>query len=263
MSQHLEKFNHSLIPSVSLCQLGKTEAVAPRFRRRARQHESASSSSEISSDSSHSSRSTADSFLYGGLLEEEPATPIQSSYHTIKPTTANGNQDTRHHSQSVSGLGEKECSTLVSAKQDKQVKSSQMLGSDMVIVRPNKLSEEARVLPQNCSKPPLSTVQSGSDSAVLQLPTELQQLPHSDTVSLISDPHLSVSCCRVFKEDALLLVLLLSNPTEAALRDVGVELRCEELQVCYDRDCATFVTHVTENTLTHGLLCKISSVLAY
>ncbi|XP_036432371.1 AP-4 complex subunit epsilon-1 isoform X2 [Colossoma macropomum] len=212
--------------------LGKTEAAAPRFRRKARQHESASTSgtSESSSNSSHSSRSTTDSFLYGGLLEEEPATPIQSSYHTLKPTIANGNHDARQHSQMVSGTSENEDGATVIAKEDKQANSSQILGSDMVIVRPSKLAEEAIVSPRNCSKSLPSTFPHSSDTMVLQLPSELQELPHSDVVSLTSDPHLSVSCCRVFREDALLLVLLLSNPTETALRDVAVELSCEELE---------------------------------
>ncbi|XP_072528422.1 AP-4 complex subunit epsilon-1 [Salminus brasiliensis] len=214
--------------------LGKTESVVPRFRRKARQHESASSSSsgasEISSNSSHSSHSTADSFLYGGLLEEEPATPIQSSYHTLKPTTANGSHDGRQHRQPASGMGENEARAVVSTKDDKQTNSSQILGSDMVIVRPSKLAEEAIVSPQNNSRPLPSTSSHSSDYMVLQLPSELQGLPHSDVVKLTSDSHLSVSCCRVFREDALLLVLLLSNPTETALRDVAVELSCEELE---------------------------------
>ncbi|KAL7857667.1 hypothetical protein AOLI_G00177690 [Acnodon oligacanthus] len=212
--------------------LGKTEAAVPRFRRKVRQHESASKSgmSESSSNSSHSSRSTTDSFLYGGLLEEEPATPIQNSYHTLKPTIANGSHDARQHSQMVSGTSENEGAATVSAKEDKQANSSQVLGSDMVIVRPSKLSEEAIVSQRNCSKSLPSTFPHSPDSMVLQLPSELQELPHSDVVSLTSDPHLSVSCCRVFREDALLLVLLLFNPTETELRDVAVELSCEELE---------------------------------
>uniref|UniRef100_A0AAR2IX48 AP-4 complex subunit epsilon n=1 Tax=Pygocentrus nattereri TaxID=42514 RepID=A0AAR2IX48_PYGNA len=183
----------------SMSLLGKTEVAVPRFRRKARQHESASTSgtSESSSNSSHSSRSTTDSFLYGGLLEEEPATPIQNSYHTLNSTSEN------------------EGAATVSAKEDKQANSSQILGKSIVSQR-------------NCSKSLPVAFPHSSDSMVLQLPSELQELPHSDVVSLTSDPHLSVSCCRVFREDALLLVLLLFNPTETALRDVAVELSCEE-----------------------------------
>ncbi|KAI4903115.1 hypothetical protein NFI96_015692 [Prochilodus magdalenae] len=217
----------------SMSLLGKTEAPATRFRRKARQHESASLSgtSGSSSNSSHSSHSTTESFLYGGLLEEEPAKPIQGLYHPLKPTTANGSHDAWQQSQTVSGMREKEVVTPVSAKEDKQPNSSQILGSDMVLVRPSKLVEEEAVVSlQNCSETPPSTFPHSSDSMVLQLPSELQELPHSDIVSLTSDPHLSVSSCRVFREDALLLVLLLSNPTETALRDIVVELSCEELE---------------------------------
>uniref|UniRef100_A0A8B9J4K3 AP-4 complex subunit epsilon n=1 Tax=Astyanax mexicanus TaxID=7994 RepID=A0A8B9J4K3_ASTMX len=184
----------------SMSLLGKTEAAAPRFRRKGRHHESASSSSssgasEMSSNSSHSSHHTADSFLYGGLLEEEPATPIQSLYHTLKSTTANGSLDSRQHSRPASGMGENE-----------------------------------GLPPQNSSRPLPSTSSHSSDYMILQLPSELQGLPHSDIVKMTSDSHLSVSCCRVFREDALLLVFLLSNPTETALRDIAVELSCKELE---------------------------------
>uniref|UniRef100_A0A8B9GRV1 AP-4 complex subunit epsilon n=1 Tax=Astyanax mexicanus TaxID=7994 RepID=A0A8B9GRV1_ASTMX len=190
----------------SMSLLGKTEAAAPRFRRKGRHHESASSSSssgasEMSSNSSHSSHHTADSFLYGGLLEED-------------------------------GMGENEGRDIVSVKEDKQSNSSQILGSDMVIVRPSKMAEEAVVPPQNSSRPLPSTSSHSSDYMILQLPSELQGLPHSDIVKMTSDSHLSVSCCRVFREDALLLVFLLSNPTETALRDIAVELSCKELEVC-------------------------------
>uniref|UniRef100_A0A8B9GW22 Adaptor related protein complex 4 subunit epsilon 1 n=1 Tax=Astyanax mexicanus TaxID=7994 RepID=A0A8B9GW22_ASTMX len=219
----------------SMSLLGKTEAAAPRFRRKGRHHESASSSSssgasEMSSNSSHSSHHTADSFLYGGLLEEEPATPIQSLYHTLKSTTANGSLDSRQHSRPASGMGENEGRDIVSVKEDKQSNSSQILGSDMVIVRPSKMAEEAVVPPQNSSRPLPSTSSHSSDYMILQLPSELQGLPHSDIVKMTSDSHLSVSCCRVFREDALLLVFLLSNPTETALRDIAVELSCKELE---------------------------------
>ncbi|XP_066523362.1 AP-4 complex subunit epsilon-1 isoform X2 [Hoplias malabaricus] len=210
----------------SMSLMSKTETTAPRFKRKVRQQESASLSltgtSEISSNSSHSSHNTTDSFLYGGLLEEEPAVPVQGSYHALKPTSANG-------SQSISAISENKSSATVSVKDTRQPNSSQILG-DMVIVRPNKLVEEALVPPQNCNKPHPSTVPRNSDPIVQQLPSELRELPHSDIISLTSDPHLSVSCCRVFREDALLLVLLLFNPTETALKHVAVELSCKELE---------------------------------
>ncbi|XP_026775724.2 AP-4 complex subunit epsilon-1 [Pangasianodon hypophthalmus] len=185
--------------------LEKTEAPAPRFRRKHRQHESASSSStsEASTNSSHSSRRRTDA-LYDGLLEEEPVTRIQNSNHTLKSTTVNGSCDTTQPSQTTNGLGENEADTF-----------------DMLMIRTNTPAEEASVVPQNgCS-----------DITVLQLPSELEDLPHSDIISLTSDPHMSISCCRVYREDALLLVLFVCNTTETPLRSVAVELSCEELEM--------------------------------
>ncbi|KAF4094835.1 hypothetical protein G5714_023913 [Onychostoma macrolepis] len=187
----------------SMSLLGKSEAPPPRFRKKPRPHESSSSSSsgtsERSSDSSsRSSRNTTDSFLYGSLLEEEPATSISAFDHTPKSTTANGlaqNKDT---------------------KEDRHANTSQILGGDMVIVRPNTIQDK--------HPPPVS-----SDLTAL-LPTDLKDLPHSDVISLTSDPSLSLSSCRLFRDEALLLVIFISNCTETVIKDVAVQLSCEELE---------------------------------
>ncbi|XP_026877219.2 AP-4 complex subunit epsilon-1 isoform X1 [Electrophorus electricus] len=216
----------------SACLLGKTEATVPRFRRKPHLNDASSSgTSERSSDSSHSSHSTADSFLYGGLLEEEPATPIQSSRHAPQPIAASGSCEARQHGLTVNGVDENRGGAVVCAKEEKRAHPTQLIESDMVRVRPNALAEGAVVPPQNCSRHLPSTSSCGSDSEVLKLPFELQNLPHSDIISLISDSHLCISCCRVFREDALLIVLFLSNSTEMVLCDVALELSCEELQM--------------------------------
>ncbi|KAI2648581.1 AP-4 complex subunit epsilon-1 [Labeo rohita] len=188
----------------SMSLLGKPEAPPPRFRKKPRPHESSSSSSsgtsERSSDSSssRSSRSTTDSFLYGSLLEEEPATSISALGHTPKSTTANGlveNKDT---------------------KEDRRPNTSQILGGDMVIVRPNTIQDK---------HPPAVS----SDLTAL-LPADLKDLPHSDVISLTSDPSLSLSSCRVFRDEALLLVIFISSCTETVIKDVAVQLTCEGLE---------------------------------
>uniref|UniRef100_A0A9J7X7R3 AP-4 complex subunit epsilon n=1 Tax=Cyprinus carpio carpio TaxID=630221 RepID=A0A9J7X7R3_CYPCA len=186
--------------SVSL--LGKSEAPPPRFRKKPRPHESSSSSgtSKRSSDSSsHSSRNTTDSFLYGSFPEEEPATSISTFDHTPKSTTANGlsqNKDT---------------------KEDRHANTSQILGGDMVIVRPSTIQDK---------HPP-----SVSSDLTALLPADLKDLPHSDVISLTSDPSLSLSSCRLFRDEALLLVIFISNCTETVIKDVAVQLTCEELKV--------------------------------
>ncbi|KAK3526291.1 hypothetical protein QTP70_022699 [Hemibagrus guttatus] len=184
--------------------LEKTEVPAPRFRQKHRQHESASSSSSTSkgsTNSSHSSRCRTDN-LYDALLEEEPIAHVQNSNHNLKSITLNG-CDTPQSCATISPnvLDENEADTV-----------------DMQI-RP--LANDASVVPQNgCS-----------DITVLQLPSELEDLPHSDIISLTSDPHLSISCCRVYKEDALLLVLFICNTTVMPIHNVTVELSCEELEM--------------------------------
>ncbi|KAL0155341.1 hypothetical protein M9458_049604, partial [Cirrhinus mrigala] len=156
-----------------------------------RPHES---SSERSSDSSsRSSHSTTDSFLYGSLLEEEPATSMSALGHTPKSTTANGLAENKD------------------AKEDRRPNTSQILGGDMVIVRPNTIQDK---------HPP-----SVSSDLIALLPADLKDLPHSDVISLTSDPSLSL-------DEALLLVVFISSCTETVIKDVAVQLTCEELEVC-------------------------------
>ncbi|XP_051975384.1 AP-4 complex subunit epsilon-1 [Xyrauchen texanus] len=215
----------------SMSLLGKSEAPPPRFRRKPRLHDSSSSSgtSEKSSESSHSSRNTADSFLYGNLLEEEPATTISCFDLAPKSATAN-------HSQ-TNGLGQNK--DTVSMEADRHANTSQILGSDMVLVRPNKQQDRY----------PTSVV---SDLSTL-IPSDLKDLPHSDVISLTSDPSLSLSFCRVFKDEALLLVIFISNCTETTIKDVAVQLTCVELETAslrgnvmdYLEENSTSVCHYT------------------
>ncbi|KAK7117254.1 hypothetical protein R3I94_022723 [Phoxinus phoxinus] len=178
--------------SISL--LGKSEAPPPRFRKKPRPHESSSSSSgtsERSSDSSsRSSRTTTDSFLYGSLLEEEPVTSTS--------TTSNGLSQNKH------------------TEGDRHANTSQILGSDMVIVRPNTIQDR---------HPP-----SASSDLTALLPSEIKDLPHSDVISLTSDPNLSLASCRMFRDEALLLVIFICNCTDTVIKDVAVQLTCEELE---------------------------------
>lgn len=199
-----------LIPFSLMCQMEKTEAPPPRFRRKHHQHGSASSSStsEGSTNSSHSSRRRTDA-PYGGLLEEEPVSHIQIPKHTLASAAVNGSCDATQSSQAASSVGENDADTV-----------------DVLMIRPNRPApaEDAAEAPRNgCS-----------DLAVLQLPPELEGLPHSDILSLTSDGRLSISCCRVYREEALLLVLFVCNTTEKPLGDVAVELSCEELEVSCD-----------------------------
>lgn len=184
-------------------QLGKSEAPPPRFRRKPRPHASSSSSgaSERSSDSSRSSRSTADGFLHGNLMEEEPTTPAPSS------------DVTKHNHIRANGLQQKKDAD-VAVETDRGVNTSHILGSDMVLVRP-------------------STIQDTRHADLTELlPADLKELPRSDVIGLTSDPSVSLSSCRVFRDESLLLVVFISNCVDTAVTDVAVQLTCEELEVC-------------------------------
>lgn len=177
--------------------LGKSEAPPPRFRKKPHPHGSSLSSSSSSgtsekSSSSRTSHNTTDSFLYGSLLEEQPA----GFNHAPKTITANGleqNKDT---------------------KEDRRTNTSQILGSDMVIVRPNTIQHNP----------------STSSDLTALLPADLKDLPHSDVIGLTSDTSLRLSSCRVFRDEALLLVIFISNCTETDIRDVAVQLNCDQLE---------------------------------
>uniref|UniRef100_A0A8C2AVN6 AP-4 complex subunit epsilon n=1 Tax=Cyprinus carpio TaxID=7962 RepID=A0A8C2AVN6_CYPCA len=129
-----------------------------------------------------------------------PATSISTFDHTPKSTTANGlsqNKDT---------------------KEDRHANTSQILGCDMVIVRPSTIQDK---------HPP-----SVSSDLTALLPADLKDLPHSDVISLTSDPSLSLSSCRLFRDEALLLVIFISNCTETVIKDVAVQLTCEDISFC-------------------------------
>ncbi|KAA0724674.1 AP-4 complex subunit epsilon-1 [Triplophysa tibetana] len=182
--------------------LGKSEAPPPRFRRKPRPHASSSSSSgasERSSESSHSSRSTADSFHYGNLLEEEPT--------TIKPSS-----DVTKHNHIRANGPEQNKDADVAVETDRGVNTSHILGSDMVLVRPNTIQDK---YPADLTE---------------LLPADLKELPRSDVISLTSDPSLYLSSCRVFRDESLLLVIFISNCTDTAITDVAVQLTCEGLE---------------------------------
>ncbi|XP_073720644.1 AP-4 complex subunit epsilon-1-like isoform X1 [Misgurnus anguillicaudatus] len=190
--------------------LGKSEAPPSRFKRKPRPHASSSSSSgtsERSSDSSHSLRSTADSFLYGNLLEEEPATTM-SHFNRTHKSDSDVTKHHHHHNQ-ANGLNQNKDADVAT---NRSVNTSQILGSDMVIVRPNTTQNK---FPTDLTK---------------LLPGDVKGLPRSDVISLTSDPSLSLSSCRVFRDESLLLVIFISNCTDTTIANVAVQLNCEELE---------------------------------
>ncbi|XP_076124314.1 AP-4 complex subunit epsilon-1 isoform X1 [Alosa pseudoharengus] len=208
----------------STCLMGKPEASSSqRFRRKQKNTDSASSSS----GSSHSSRG-ANHFLYSSLLEEGPVSPIMLTQNSVAPPK---------HKEANSTLSEGDTPSLPAANgvaegHDPEAPASLMLANEalssagggardspplmggMELVQPCPLTPDP-------SHRPLSS----------HLPPELQNLPCSECASLASDGRLALSCCRVHREDALVLVLLMANTGGAALLDVSVELQCPQLKV--------------------------------
>ncbi|XP_030631531.1 AP-4 complex subunit epsilon-1 [Chanos chanos] len=227
--------------------MGKSETPSQRFRRKPRTQVSTSSSvTSEKSDSSHSSRSTVDSFLYGSLLEEEPVLPQPNTSHTPRVTTANGSSETKTQSFiPTNGTFEGEEAeeeeeeptqtendiTSVTAHRTKQ--GSLIMNSDMVIVQPTMWSDQPKDWSQDDSGDLLS---SGSDthmetSPLLLLPADLRDLPHSNINTLAADQSLLLSSCHVYRDDALVLVIFLSNSGETPIQEIAVQLNCEQLEV--------------------------------
>uniref|UniRef100_A0A4W5RCD3 AP-4 complex subunit epsilon n=1 Tax=Hucho hucho TaxID=62062 RepID=A0A4W5RCD3_9TELE len=67
------------------------------------------------------------------------------------------------------------------------------------------------------------------------LPAELSGLARSELTTLCSDhdPSLALSACRVYKEDALVLLVFISNNTDSTLHQMALQLTCKELEVYF------------------------------
>ncbi|KAG9337022.1 hypothetical protein JZ751_029881 [Albula glossodonta] len=63
------------------------------------------------------------------------------------------------------------------------------------------------------------------------LPAELEGLPHSELLSLASDRSLSLSACKVYREDVLELILFIRNTGTSPLLDLSLQLNSENLKV--------------------------------
>ncbi|XP_048112066.1 AP-4 complex subunit epsilon-1 [Alosa alosa] len=208
----------------STCLMGKPEASSSqRFRRKQKNTDSASSSS----GSSHSSRG-ANHFLYSSLLEEGPVSPIMLTQNSVAQPK---------HKEANSTLSEGDMPFLPAANglaegHDPEAPASLMLANEALSsagggARDSPSLMGGMELVQPCPLTPDPSHRSLSS----HLPPELQNLPCSDCASLASDGCLALSCCRVHREDALVLVLLMANTGGATLLDVSVELQCPQLKV--------------------------------
>uniref|UniRef100_A0A8C7HGC1 AP-4 complex subunit epsilon n=1 Tax=Oncorhynchus kisutch TaxID=8019 RepID=A0A8C7HGC1_ONCKI len=121
-------------------------------------------------------------------------TPQQTSQRTLDHTTSNGNPHVEGTEQRVEAGGP----------------LSLIRGNGMVAVVP----------PRDL---PLTS----------HLPAELSGLARSEFTPLCSDQDssLALSACRVYKEDALVLLVFISNNNDSALHQMVLQLTCKELEV--------------------------------
>ncbi|KAL2093414.1 hypothetical protein ACEWY4_010726 [Coilia grayii] len=227
----------------STCLMGKPEAPASqRFRKK---HTTLGSTSS-SSGSSHSGRDPSNHFLYSALSEESPASPLMLTQSSRAPpirTETNGThtQEEMPVPPAANGVAEVD---------DPEAPPSVMTANELPapgVARWSSLMGGMEVVPL-CPQtpPPIDSAQSSGEEDVTPephrelrdcpltsdpIPPELRDLPRSEVTPLSSDQRLCVSCCRVQREEALVLLLLLSGASGPALLDVSLELQCHPLKV--------------------------------
>lgn len=206
--------------------MGRAETAPRHFRRKPR-GESSSGASEGSSNSSHSSRSAAvDNLLLSNLLDSTTVaseggaatttTPQQTSQRTLDHTTSNGNPHVEGTEQRVEAGGP----------------LSLIRGNGMVAVVPPTHTQTDPQTQQDLHSAP--ALERPRDLPLAShLPAELSGLARSEFTPLCSDQDssLALSACRVYKENALVLLVFISNNNDSALHQMVLQLTCKELEV--------------------------------
>ncbi|XP_034144045.1 AP-4 complex subunit epsilon-1 [Esox lucius] len=218
----------------SVCLMGRTEAAPQRFRRKPKGTGSSSGTSEHSSNSSHSSSGTA----AGNTLDSTTAaTGQQISQHALGHPPVNGNPivETPGPLPPVRDGG-------VAAEIPTGHTDSGTLADpneDPVPVRPRDL--------------PL----------ISHLPAELSGLARSKLTTLCPgpDPGLALSSCRVYKEDALVLVVFVSNNSDSTLHRVALRFTSKQLEVsCVSGDLVEEVKGHSVATCQYAVVMMRASV---
>ncbi|KAI1904057.1 hypothetical protein AGOR_G00001760 [Albula goreensis] len=250
------------------CLMGKPDVAPQRFRRKGRAQESAGGSDRLS-NSSYSSHSTIDSLLDStpSTLGEEPNTkpnpigPIGERPITVRPVGEGLTSSTLGEGLTAVGpLGEgphKEVDLLeegpTTAHLGEEPNTIDLRGEEPTPIGPlghtyvesqpacppqSELEDtpgsraETEAEPQESSNKPVepSPVQTDRQTNS-SLPAELEGLPHSELLSLASDRSLSLSACKVYREDAVELILFIRNTGTSSLLDLSLQLNSENLKV--------------------------------
>ncbi|XP_036824744.1 AP-4 complex subunit epsilon-1 [Oncorhynchus mykiss] len=240
----------------SVCLMGRAETAPRHFRRKPR-GESSSGASEGSSNSSHSSRSAAvDNLLLSNLLDSTTVaseggaatttTPQQTSQRTLDHTTSNGNPHVEGTEQRVEAGGP----------------LSLIRGNGMVAVVPPTHTQTDPQTQQDLH--PAPALERPRDLPLAShLPAELSGLARSEFTPLCSDQDssLALSACRVYKEDALVLLVFISNNNDSALHQMVLQLTCKELEIsCISGSPLKEVKGHSVSVCLHTVVMKRASV---
>ncbi|KAL0968794.1 hypothetical protein UPYG_G00271970 [Umbra pygmaea] len=198
----------------SVCLMGRAEPAPQRFRRKPRGGGSLSGASEPSSDSSHSSTGAA---LDNLLLSNTPdSTAVASQNGRAAATWQPNSQPTLGHPIANGNPTVQEAGVPISV-----IRAN---GTEAVVspTDPETRADSNRV-PGRVEDLPLSS----------HMPPELCGLARSELTRLCpdQDPSLALSACRVYTEEALVLVVFIHNNTDSALQQMALQLTSSELEI--------------------------------
>ncbi|XP_022048607.1 AP-4 complex subunit epsilon-1 [Acanthochromis polyacanthus] len=191
----------------SVCLMGKSEQTTQRFRRKAKGHSAASSTSEQMSNSAVSPPSTVDSLLCNNLLDSN----ITSELAVSSP------KRTSQLSQGLAATnGTCDADTELLESDRKESKPAVITDSYVVAADPAPHADPDRPKDLDLSS---------------HLPAELSGLSHSEITHLCTNQNLELSACHVQKEDSLLLIVFISNSSDSAVQQILVQVDSDELEV--------------------------------
>lgn len=187
-------------------QMGKSEQMPHRFRRKAKGSGPSSANRENTSNSLVSSLSAVDNLLCDNLVDSsiasEPASHAQTTQLPQGHAAANG------------------CS-------DAELTDSEAKGSDPCLRSNNGVDAVADLAPSGDPERPKDLRLSS------HLPSELAGLHHSEITPLCSDQSLDLSACHVHGEGSLAFVVFVYNSSASDVQQVLLELDSDELEVFF------------------------------
>lgn len=189
--------------------MGKPEPTPQRFRRKAKGSGTPLTTTEQMANTAVSPSSAVDNMLCNNLIE-----PNINSELVVSST-----EQTSQLSQGLSdsnGPGDAEAQ-LTDGDMDRRKPS--INGDDCVVAADPHLHEDLDRPRDLC--------------LTSDLPEELSGLPHSEITPLCTNQCLDLSACHVKKEDSLVLVIFLTNPSDTAIQQILVQVKSEKLEVIY------------------------------